>query len=42
MKDDRWPDFHHVAQCAAATSLTYQAWFATDWLALYRREMGDQ
>jgi hypothetical protein len=22
MKDDRWPDFHHVAQCAAATSLT--------------------
>src|SRR5271169_5002673 len=22
LKDDRWPDFHRVAQCAAATSLT--------------------
>src|SRR5271163_3061595 len=22
LKDDRWPDFHHVAQCAGATSLT--------------------
>ena len=22
LKDDRWPDFHRVAQCAGATSLT--------------------
>jgi hypothetical protein len=22
MKDDRWPDFHRVAQCDGATSLT--------------------
>src|SRR5450631_543016 len=22
LKDDRWPDFHRVAQCAAVTSLT--------------------
>jgi hypothetical protein len=27
-KDDRWPDFHRVAQCAGATSLTLERHWA--------------
>jgi lactate dehydrogenase-like 2-hydroxyacid dehydrogenase len=33
MKDDRWPDFHQVAQCAAATSLTL-GWAPTQLLGV--------